>query len=214
MSDAIAAAARLVIAGASPETVRRVLRMLLDDVAPASASRSSPSDARPAAADPVWNALRQQVREAMTKRGAIYEGLAVAISCSSATARISVGRRQPATQRIQAALREWLEAAPEVAASALPFRGERTGNGAAAVASPHAGPVLPAPLRARQQLLACGRSIIGLGLEARGAVASPRPRGGHGARSIPGCSHWARACAARQHSSSAGCINGTGKPWC
>jgi hypothetical protein len=105
MSDAIADAARLLIAEASPETVRAVLRMLLDDVAPASASRSSPSDARPAAADPVWDALRRQVREAMAKRGATYEEPAVAIGCSPATARISVGRRQPASQRIQAALK-------------------------------------------------------------------------------------------------------------
>jgi hypothetical protein len=140
MSDAIADAARLPIAEASPKTVRTVLRMLLDDVAPASASLVPPSATRPTAANPVWDALRQQVREAMTKRGVTYEQIAGVIGCSPATARISVGRRQPASQRIQAVLRAWLEAAPEeVAAAGLPFRSRRTGNGAAAVARPHAG---------------------------------------------------------------------------
>jgi hypothetical protein len=62
MSDAIADAARLLIAEASPETLRAVLRMLLDDVAPASASRSSPSAARSSAADSVWDAAVQPFR--------------------------------------------------------------------------------------------------------------------------------------------------------
>jgi hypothetical protein len=136
-------AARLLIAEASPETVRIVLRLLLDNVAPAAAPRParppplSPASARPGrkhaarraptnAMDPDWEELRQQVRGAMTEQGATYADLAAAVDCSAGTVRVSLYRHQPASQRLINGFRAWLAANTEqasgVATPAIPFR--------------------------------------------------------------------------------------------
>jgi hypothetical protein len=153
MSESVLhAAARLLIAEASPETVRAVLKMLLD----ASAAASSPTvrplplppaflrpgrqkAARQASASGVnadWEALRQQVRAAMTGQGATYADLAAAVDCSAGTVKMSLHRHQPASKRLIARFRAWLaangERAPEVATPAIPFRSrgtDRRGNG-------------------------------------------------------------------------------------
>jgi hypothetical protein len=143
-------AARLLIAEASPETVRAVLKMLLDAPAAASSTAVRPSlpsliaahsgrqrtARRTSAADADWEAVRQRVRSVMTERGATHVDLAAAVGCSASTMRVSLHRRQPASRRLIAALRAWLaangEQAPEVATPAIPFRsrgGERRGNG-------------------------------------------------------------------------------------
>jgi lambda repressor-like predicted transcriptional regulator len=146
-------AARLLIAEASPETVRVVLRLLLDNVAPAPAPRPvRPLSTAPprlgrkhaarhaptSATDPDWETLRQQVRAAMTGQGVDFADLAIATGCSASTMRVSLSRRQPASKRLIAALRAWLaangERTPEVA-TPLPFRSrgsERRGNGGGA----------------------------------------------------------------------------------
>jgi hypothetical protein len=71
----------------------------------------------------------------MTGQSLDYADLAAAVGCSANTMRVSLGRRQPASRRLVAALRVWLaangEQAPEVATPAIPFRsrgGERRGN--------------------------------------------------------------------------------------
>ena len=150
-------AARLLIAEASPETVRIVLRLLLDNVTPAAVpgsvrpppSLTPPRPGRQKAVrrapangvDAGWETLRQQVRAAMTGQGADFANLAVATGCSAATMRVSLGRRQPASKRLIAALRAWLaangERAPEVVPT-IPFRsrgGEQRGNGGGAAES-------------------------------------------------------------------------------
>ena len=145
-------AAHLLIAEASPETVRIVLRLLLDNVMPAVVparppppSLTSPRPGRQKAVrrapangvDAGWETLRQQVRAAMTGQGATYADLAVATGCSAGTVKVSLHRHQPASKRLIAALRAWLaangERAPEVVPT-IPFRsrgGERRGNGGA-----------------------------------------------------------------------------------
>ena len=147
-------AAHLLIAEASPETVRIVLRLLLDNVTPAAVpgsvrpppSLTPPRPGRQKAArrapangmDSQWESLRQQVRAGMTGQSLDYADLAAAVGCSASTMRVTLGRRQPASRRLIAALRAWLaangERAPGVAVPAIPFRsrgGERRGNGGA-----------------------------------------------------------------------------------
>ena len=146
-------AARLLIAEASPETVRIVLRLLLDNVTPAAVpgsvrpppSLTPPRPGRQKAVrrapangvDAGWETLRRQVRAAMTGQGATYADLAVATGCAAGTVKVSLHRHQPASKRLIAALRAWLaangERAPEVVPT-IPFRsrgGERRGNGGA-----------------------------------------------------------------------------------
>jgi hypothetical protein len=155
-------AARLLIAEASPETVRIVLRLLLDNVAPAPTPKPVrpllPASARPGrkhaarrgaratGVDADWEALRQQVRAAMTGQSLDYADLAAAVGCSANTMRVSLHRRQPASRRLIAGFRAWLaansEQAPEVTPS-LPFRsrgGERRGNGGGASESAATAP--------------------------------------------------------------------------
>jgi hypothetical protein len=150
-------AARLLIAEASPETVRIVLRLLLDNVAPATlparppplssvslrpgrqkAARRTPANG----VDADWEELRQRIRAAMTGQSLDYADLAAAAGCSVNTMRVTLSRRQPASRRLVSALRAWLaangERAPEVATPAIPFRsrgGERRGNGGGAAES-------------------------------------------------------------------------------
>jgi hypothetical protein len=156
--SALHAAAAELLAIAAPKTVRAVLRLLLDEPAPAQIApavhprtvrvpqptarkRVARRAAANSAADPEWEALRQQVRAAMRERGTTCEQLTNATGVSTVTARVSTGRRRPATQRLQGALRSWLEdtpsQAPEVAAPAAPFRGGgQRRNGSSTAATP------------------------------------------------------------------------------
>jgi hypothetical protein len=75
----------------------------------------------------------------MTERGTSHADLAIVLGCSTATARVSLSRHQPASRRLIAGFRAWLaannEQAPGVATPAIPFRsrgGERRGNGGGA----------------------------------------------------------------------------------
>jgi hypothetical protein len=149
MPDALHDAARLLIGEASAPTIRAVLRMLLDDVAPASAADASPRTARPArrngkhapgqakAADPEWLALKARLRTAMAERGADYAAIGAAIGQAANTVRQAINRTLPPSAGMRATLAAWLEAL-EVAAPALPFRAGRSpdqvrgGNGGAA----------------------------------------------------------------------------------
>jgi hypothetical protein len=158
MSDALADAARLLIAEAAPETVRRVLRMLLDDVAPAAtppvrppppprpptpppaAQSAAPRTKRAAPAtrppDAAWEALRTQIRAAMREQTIDFADLGAALGVAPANARVAIYRKQPPSRPLAAKLKAWLEAnteqAPEVAAPSATFRGR--GNGSAAAA--------------------------------------------------------------------------------
>jgi hypothetical protein len=139
-------AARLLIAEASPETVRAVLRMLLDDVAPvldvsAQTAQAAPRNGRhPAAprlakpADREWQTLKARLRAVMTERGADHAAIGEAIGHAANTVRLAINRTTPPSAGMRAKLTAWLEA-PEVAAPALPFRAGRAGNGSDAVTS-------------------------------------------------------------------------------
>jgi hypothetical protein len=158
MPDALAGAARLLLAEASPATVRQVLRLLLDDV-PARSNKmlDGNAKARPSAAavfrnseqlprrkrkaarpaDPAWEALRQQVRTAMLDRSLDFAGLGAALSRTAATTECMVSSRRAPGSATQAALRAWLTEAPAVASPAAPFRGGRAkprANGTATTA--------------------------------------------------------------------------------
>jgi hypothetical protein len=144
----------LLIDEASPETIRAVLRMLLDDVAPPAAIpptvRPLPTASHLAALrrtqraattsqtpNAEWEALRQQVRTTRLERGMNYADLAAALGCKKTSLEVNLQRRQPASQPLIAALRAWLEApteqVPEVTPPIAPFR--RRGNGSGVVAS-------------------------------------------------------------------------------
>jgi hypothetical protein len=135
--------AAVALIGVAPEsTVLTVLRMLVDAVTPAPAptvprpvpsSRAKPAaTAQPAAVDPAWEALRQQVRAAMAERGANYADVAEAIGRSDIGVRISLGCRRPPKSIVRTRLQQWLDQALEVATPAATFPGssaERRGNG-------------------------------------------------------------------------------------
>jgi hypothetical protein len=78
----------------------------------------------------------------MTGQSLDYADLAVAVGCSVATMRVSLGRRQPASKRLIAALRAWLETHGEgtsEVAPAIPFRSrgtDRRGNGESVAGDP------------------------------------------------------------------------------
>jgi hypothetical protein len=153
MSDALADAARLLIAEASPTTVRAVLRMLLDEPAPAkagvapaaSAAATSPTVRSPPlsptaartgrkhaarrtsanGADPDWDDLRQQVRAAMREQGIDFTTLGTALGVAPSSARVAIYRKQAPSRPLAAKLQAWLAdtSAAEVATLVAPFRG-------------------------------------------------------------------------------------------
>jgi hypothetical protein len=170
MSDALADAARLLIAEASPETVRAVLRLLLDDAAPAPAADTRAQAAQPAQrngpaaaprrvkpADPEWLALKARIRAVMTERGADHAALGAAIGHAANTVRLAINRTSPPSEGMRAKLAAWLEAS-EVATAALPFRAVRAANGAAA--TEHSAPASTAWRAATGRLL-LGGAIAG-----------------------------------------------------
>jgi hypothetical protein len=141
MSDALADAARLLLAEASPTTVRAVLRMLVDDVLPA-AARPPLAVARPAVPrarqapracprgvnpsprpkpasqtpDAEWEALRSQVRDAMREQGIDFPTLGTALGVAPSSARVAIYRKQAPSRPLAAKLQAWLaanSAAPE-----------------------------------------------------------------------------------------------------
>jgi len=139
-------AARLLLGEASAPTIRAVLRLLLDDVAPAlvasaQTARPAPRNGKHApplrrakAADREWLALKARIRAAMTERGADHAAIGAAIGQAPNTVRLAINRTAPPSAGMRAKLAGWAEA-PEVAAPALPFRAGRGGNGAAAAST-------------------------------------------------------------------------------
>jgi hypothetical protein len=142
--------AAVALIGVAPEsTVLTVLRMLVDAVTPASVQalqapasavprpvpspRAKPAtSAQPGAADPAWEALRQQVKAAMTERGVSYADIAQAIGRSEIGVRISLSTRKPPKPIVRTRLQTWLDLAPAVASPPVPFPGsspEHRGNG-------------------------------------------------------------------------------------
>jgi len=71
--------------------------------------------------------LRQQVREAREARGLTVRALADELDVSVMTLKAALYNKQPPSRPLQQRLRNWLAAAPEVAA-AEPFRPNGTGH--------------------------------------------------------------------------------------
>jgi hypothetical protein len=169
-------AARLLIAEASPTTVRAVLRMLLDDVAtPPAAVTARPTTARSNASlpgqalptDPEWLALKARLRAAMAEREADYAAIGAAIGQATNTVRLAISRSVPPSEALRAKLAGWLEAS-EVAAAPLPSCGGRGSNGAAAPPDPT--PRAPAPSESALQAGCCWEERLGAsGLSCCGA---------------------------------------------
>jgi hypothetical protein len=151
-ATALHGAAALLLSEAPTEVVKQILRLLLEverttdrmpaAIAPAVANQVATGTPaarqtlrrRPAASalDPQWESLRREVRTAMAERGTTYGQLAEVIGCAEITAKITLNRTRPASKRLIAGLRQWLEApVAVVTAPGAPFRAGR-GNGAAA----------------------------------------------------------------------------------
>jgi hypothetical protein len=126
-------AATALISTAAAPAVLAALRALLADPefaweapprpppspTPAPTPHRAPSPA-PRAAPPVvdaaWLDLRQQVKAAMTERGADYAGVAQAIGRSEIAVRITLGCRKAPKPIVRTRLQEWIEqGAPAVA---------------------------------------------------------------------------------------------------
>jgi hypothetical protein len=143
MTDALTAAAKLLIDAAPPATVRAILRLLLDDDVPPVQPPAQLIVQPPAAPSPMprrrrerdvdWPDTVKRLKATIAERGATLRDVAQAAGCQAATISRAL-RGVSANQTTQQRLREWLDRpVPEVADTPAPFRRRGRTNGAAPV---------------------------------------------------------------------------------